>query len=299
MASRARSIRRLVSSSARLIGHFLVSSRESADGCFGCGSLVPRLFPATDEDASLVSLAGQQDGVARPGTANRMGNPLATILDPGVLVALGPPALLGAGGNLAEDGHRVLFARIFVRENGVIAQPSGNLSHPWPFLAITITGAAEDGDQLSAGDRSQLAEDLLEALRRVGIVDDHAERLAEVDPLYPTADAAIAFQPLTDFVECQPHGDTCGRGRERAGGVPATAQLPPQCEGPEWRRGLHQQSLGSRLDTISFQIRIELKPVGDPPGNRAVDQVCVARVVAIEHGRLVQAFASAAGRQVD
>src|ERR1700730_8664790 len=203
MGSRARSIRRLVSSSARPIGHFLVSSRESADGCFGCGSLVPRRFPATDEDASLVSLAGQQERIPGAGPANRMSAPLATILDPRVLVALGPADLLGAGRDLAEDGHRVLFARIFVRENGVVAQPGGNLSHPWPFLAIAVTGAAEDGDQLAPGDRSQLAEDLLEALRRVGIVDDHAERLAEIDPLHPAADAAIALQPLADFGECQ------------------------------------------------------------------------------------------------
>src|ERR1700674_4069050 len=173
MASRARSIRRLVSSSARLIGYFLVSNRGSADGCCGCGWLVPRLFPATDEDASLVSLAGQQDGVARPGTANRMRNPLAAVLDPGVVVALGPTDLLGPGGDLAEDGHRVLLPGIFVREHRVIAQTGRDLSHPWPFLAITVTGAAEDGDQLSAGDRSQLAKDLLEALRRVSVIDDH------------------------------------------------------------------------------------------------------------------------------
>src|ERR1700737_4079427 len=114
MASRARSIRRLVSSSARLIGHFLVSSRESADGCFGCGSLVPRLFPATDEDASLVSLAGQQDSVPWAGPANRMGNPLATVLDPGVVVPLGPSDLLAPGRDLAEEGHRVPLPGILV-----------------------------------------------------------------------------------------------------------------------------------------------------------------------------------------
>src|SRR6202011_2932697 len=152
MASRARSIRRLVSSSARLIGHVLVSSRQSADGCFGGGTLVPRLFPTTDEDASLMPLAGQQDRVARPGTANRMGDPLATVLDPGVLVALGPPDLLGPGCDLAEDGHRVLFPRILVGEDRVVAQPSRDLTHPRPFLAITVAGATEDSDQLPSVD---------------------------------------------------------------------------------------------------------------------------------------------------
>src|ERR1700686_266067 len=282
MASRARSIRRLLSSSARLIGHFLVSSRESADGCFGCGSLVPRLFPATDEDASLMSLAGQQDRVPWAGPANRMSDPLATVLDPGVLVALGPPDLLGPGRDLAEDGHRVLFARIFIRENGVIAQPGGDLSHPGPFLAIAVTGAAEDGDQLAPGDRPQLAKDLLEALRRVSVIDDHAERLAEIDPLHPAADAAIAIQPLADLVECQPHGDASGRRGQRVGGVPPTTQLQAQSQRPERRRSFHQQPLGSRVDAVSLEIRVELKPVCDPTRNWPVDQVGVARVVAVE-----------------
>src|ERR1700694_1227568 len=153
MASRARSIRRLVASSARLIGRFLVSSRESADGCLGCGSLVPRLFATADEDASLVPLAGQQNRVARAGTANRVSNSLATILDPGVVIALGPADFLRPGGDLAEDGHRILFPRILVREDRIVAEPGGDLPHPGPFLAIAVTGAAEDGDQLAPGDR--------------------------------------------------------------------------------------------------------------------------------------------------
>src|ERR1700730_2945913 len=299
MASRARSIRRFVSSSARLIRHFPVSRGESPDGSLGGGSLVPWLFPATDQDASLVSLAGQQDGVAWSSFAYRVGDPLATILDPGVLIALGPADLFGAGRDLAEDGHRVLFPRIFIRENGVIARPGGNLSHPGPFLAITVAGAAEDGDQLASGDRPQLTENFLEALRRVSVIDDHAERLTEVDPLPPATYAAVTLQPLTDFVECQPNCNSRRRRGQRVGGVPAAAQLQAQCQIAKRRRSFHQQALPSRVDAVSLEIRIELKPVGDPPGNRAVDQVRVARVVAIEHRRLVDTFASAAGRQVD
>src|SRR6267143_563835 len=101
MASRARSIRRLSSSIARLIRESACSRGETADGRLGGGSFVPRLLAAADQDASLVPLAGEQDGVARFGLSNGMGDPLSPILDARVLLALRPSDLLGPSGDLA------------------------------------------------------------------------------------------------------------------------------------------------------------------------------------------------------
>src|SRR6202011_2177860 len=202
--------------------------RDSPDRRLGGGALVPRLLATADEDASLMALAGQQDRVSRPGTADGMGDPLPAILDPCVLLALGPADLLGSGGNFVEDGHRVLFPRILVGEDRVIAQSRGDLPHPGPLLAIAVTGAAEDGDQLPAGDGPQLTKHLLQALRRMGVIDDDAKRRAEVAPRHPAADAALPLQPLTDLVERQPDGNTRGSRSQRVRGVPAAAQLQPQ-----------------------------------------------------------------------
>src|SRR5258708_978750 len=170
----------------------------------GRGAFAPRLLASADEDAPLVPLARQQDGVTRTGATDRMRDPLPAILDPRVLLTLGPADLLGPRGNLAEDGHGVLFTRVFIGENGIVTQAGGDLPHPGPLLAIAVTRAAEDGDQLPSRDRAQLTKDFLETLRRMRVIDDHADRLAEVDPLHPDADAAINLQSLTDLVEFQP-----------------------------------------------------------------------------------------------
>src|SRR6266550_5443391 len=238
MASRARSIRRLTSSTARLTGVRPSSRRESPDRRLGRGSFVPGLFPTTNENASFVPFAGEQDGIPGARAADRVRDPLPPILDARVLRALGPADLFGTGGNVAEDGHGILFARVFVGENGIVAQAGGDLAHPGPFLAIAIAGTTEDGDQFSPSDGPQLAKDLFEALRRMRVVDDHAERLTKVDPFHPAADAAVALQPLADLVEREPDGDTGGGRGQRVRRVPATAQLQVQRERPERCGGL-------------------------------------------------------------
>src|SRR5260370_37262225 len=73
-----------------------------------------------------------------------MGDPLPAVLDPRVVLALRPADLLSPGCDLAEDGHGVLFPWILIGEDGIVAQASRYLAHPWPLLAIAFTGAAED-----------------------------------------------------------------------------------------------------------------------------------------------------------
>src|SRR5438132_4126271 len=214
------------------------SRRDSADRRLSSGSFVPSLLAAANENASLVPFAGQQDGVSRSGAADSMGDALAPVLDARIVLALSPANFFRPRRNFAEDGHGILFARVFVGENRVIAQAGGDLAHPGPLLAITIAGAAEDRDQLPPGDRPQLAEDLLEALRRVRVIEDHAERLAEVDALHPSADAAVTLEPRADLVERQPDRDTRGCRGQGVRRVPAAAQLQVQRERPKRCRGI-------------------------------------------------------------
>ena len=70
------------------------------------------------------------------------------------------------------------------------------------------------------------------------VVDDDAERLAEVDALHPAADATVALQPLADLAERQADGNTGGRRGQRIGRVPAAAQLQAQREWAQGSRGI-------------------------------------------------------------
>src|SRR6266700_2744822 len=223
MASRARSIRRLTSSTARLIS-FPFLRLKTADRRLGRGSFVPGLLATADEDASFVPFAGQQDGIPGAGAADRMRDPLPPVLDAGILLALSPADLFRTRRNVAEDGHGVLFAWVFVGKNGVVAQAGRDLAHPGPLLAVAVTGATEDRDQLPTRDGPQLAQDLLER---------------------------------------KSDGNTGRDRRQRVGGVPTAAQLQPQSQGPERCRSLHPQAFRGRLDPLSLEIRIQLKPIRD------------------------------------
>src|SRR5438552_116063 len=205
-----------------------VLAGQAADRAFRRGAFIPGLFASPDQNAAFVPLAGQEDGVARAGPPDGVRNSLTPVLDPRILLAFSPSDLFGSGRDLIQNGHRVFLAWVFVREDGIVAEARGDLAHPGSLLAIPITGAAEDGDQLPLRDRPQLAKHLLETLRRVRVVDDHVKGLAEVDPLHPAAHPAEAFQPVPDLVEGQPDGDPGGRGRQCVGGIPSATQLQPQ-----------------------------------------------------------------------
>src|SRR3989442_9808927 len=176
---------------------------EAADRSFRGGTLIPGLFAPADQNASFVAFSRQQDGVARASAPDRMRNPLTAILDPGILLALFPTNLFGSRRDRIQNGHWFFLARIFVGEDGIVAEAGGDLAHPRPLLAIPVTRAAADRDRLPLRDARQLAKHLLEALRRVRVIDDHVKRLAEVNALHPAAHPPEAFHPVPDLVEGQ------------------------------------------------------------------------------------------------
>src|SRR5438132_11943655 len=191
--------------------------RQAPDCRLGHSAFVPGLLAPADQDAPFVALAGKQDGIAGTSATDSLRDALAPVFDAGVVFPFLPADFIGTGGDLAQDGHRVFFARIFVGEDRVVAQPSGDLAHPGTLFAIAVAGAPEDGDQLALRDRPEFPQDLLEALRRVGVIDDHGERLAKVDPLHAPADAAEPLETVANLIKRQAHRHPRRSRRQRIG----------------------------------------------------------------------------------
>src|SRR5207237_6491287 len=80
-------------------------------------------------DLAFVSFSRQQDRVARPGAADGVRDPLPAVLDPGVVVTFLPANLLRTGGDLAENPHRVLLARILRSEERRVGKERGSRAH--------------------------------------------------------------------------------------------------------------------------------------------------------------------------
>ena len=131
------------------------------------------------------------------------------------------------------------------------------------------------------------------------VIDDHVKGLAEVNPLHPAAHPAEAFQPVPDLVEGQADGDADGRGRQCVGGVPSATQLQPQSQRAERGGCFKAQTIGRRLHPAGLEIRVQLDAVCDLAGDRPVDEVGVAWIVAVQHRGFRHALRYATGGQID
>src|SRR5206468_10960186 len=60
----------------------------------------------------------------------------------------------------------------------------GDLGERRTLRAVALAGAAEDRDELSLRKGAEQPEHLVEGLGRVGVIDDHAERLPAFDSLH-------------------------------------------------------------------------------------------------------------------
>jgi len=77
--------------------------------------------------------------------------------------------------NFVENRHWAFTARIIGSQDRDIAQPAGDFAHDRPLAAITIAAAAKHSNQFSVGDRPDGAENLLQRVRGMGIVDQNRD----------------------------------------------------------------------------------------------------------------------------
>src|SRR5439155_538440 len=113
----------------------------------------------------------------------------------------------------ASTSARIAYARVCA----AVAAPDRRGSFvtsrtraPRPLSAVAVAGAAEDCDELSFREWAEEAEDLVERLRRMRVVDDHAEGLPAFDTLHPPAHGARPRERLARVLQ--------GRARRETGG---------------------------------------------------------------------------------
>ena len=87
--------------------------------------------------------------------------------------------------DLRDDRLRVLRARVVGGDDGEVGQARGDLAHQRALVAVAVAAAAEHADAAAArrSSSARRAEDVLQRVGRVGVVDEHGERLALLDRL--------------------------------------------------------------------------------------------------------------------
>src|SRR5436190_11460534 len=175
---------------------------EPPKGFIGGGALVPRHLAAVgDEDVVLVTLAREQHDVARPGRPDRGVDRLAPIQDQLERRATSGAGRLGSGRDVLEDGLGVLVPGVLVGGDDQPAALRRDPTHHRPLLPVAFPAGPEQCDQCptpSLGNGRELVEDEGERGRRVGVVDDDGEGLAQLHPLHPAGDVGQALETLGD-----------------------------------------------------------------------------------------------------
>src|SRR6185437_5060467 len=125
--------------------------------------------------ALFVALAGDHDHVAFAGFADSAGDRLAPVrLDLGTVSALE---------DLGDDRFGLLAARIVGGDDRDVGELGRDPAHQRALAAVAVAAAAEDADHAALRQVARRAEDVLERIGRVGVVDEHGERLPLVDRL--------------------------------------------------------------------------------------------------------------------
>ena len=117
------------------------------------------------------------------------------------------------GDDLADDRVRLLAARVVRGHDREVGELRGDPAHQRPLATIAVAAAAEDADQPVLREVASRAQDVLERVGRVGVVDEDGERLALVDGLEAPGDAAELPHAARDRVVLDPEQ---ARSRDRA-----------------------------------------------------------------------------------
>src|SRR5579859_2955039 len=141
-----------MSSSGACLPALTFSIAERGQLVTGHGPIVPRQLVASDDQALLVPLARQQHGVAWPRALERRGDARAPPDDADVSLTLAGAGLLGARRDLAQDGDRVLLARVFIGDHGEVGEMGRDLAHQWALHTVALARRAKDRDQAARCD---------------------------------------------------------------------------------------------------------------------------------------------------
>src|SRR4051812_2846601 len=242
----------------------------------GDGDVVERdLAPPLELLALLVALAGDDDDVARLRDAHGA-------LDRGAAVELDVDARAAALEDLGDDRARVLVARVVRGDDHDVGVVARDCAHERPLRAVAVAAGAEDDDHAAGGERARGAQHVVERVRRVGVVDEHGERLALVDRLEAARNAHGMRQRLGDRRVVDPERADGGDGAEDVQDVETPRQRRVQLE------AVDREARAARvaLDVAGADLRVHRV---DPDADRVrkvVGEAHPVRVVDVGHGDL-------------
>ena len=169
--------------------------------------------------------------------------------------------------DVLDDRERLLAAWVVGGHDHEVGQVRRDLAHQRALAAIAVATRTEDDEQPPGGEVAGRAQDVVERVRCVRVVDKHGERLPLVDGLEPSGHTRERGEPRCDRLVVDVEQLRGGDGAENVLDVEAPAQGRAQVDPsrPEARAGgIEPKAFGTDLGVVG-------EPEGDerrPPGLR-------------------------------
>ena len=141
----------------------------------------------------------------------------------------------------------------------------GDPSHQRSLLTVPVAAGSEDDDQLPGAELARGPEHVVERVRRVGVVDDDAERLPCLHGLEPAGNAGDRLEPAPHSIGVDPEGPCGGDRAGRVLAIEAAAQ-------PKVGAEVIRSGEGDRLRQLGGQTPPPLVPDVDYRDVRLVEQ---------------------------
>src|SRR3954447_25753918 len=151
------------------------------------------LAPAGELLALLVALARDDEHVAGPGHVDRL-------LDRRAAVGLHLDPAAASLEDLPDDGLRGIVAGVVGGDDRDVGALAGDRAHERALGAVAVAAGAEDHDEAVLRQRTGGAQDVVEGVGGVGVVDEDRERLALVHGLEAAGDFGGVREGVGDRV---------------------------------------------------------------------------------------------------
>src|SRR3954454_17588914 len=246
------------------------------------------LAPAGELLALLVALARDDEHVTGPGHVDRL-------LDRRAAVDLHLDPAAGSLEDLADDGLRRLVAGVVGGDDRDVGALTGDRAHERALGAVAVAAGAEDHDEAVLRERAGGAQDVVERVGRVGVVDEDRERLALVDGLEAAGDLGGVREGVGDRVVGDAQGPDGGDGAQDVEDVEAARERRAaggavEREGRAGRVALDRRRPEPRVGGVDADRDGVVQVAREPPAVGVVD---------VDHGGLRAGLEQAAlGREV-
>ena len=194
---------------------------------------------------------------------------------------------LDARFDFGNDGFRVFRAGVIRRDDRDIGQFGADAAHDGALGLIAVAAAAKDGDDAVRLHGPRRFQSLLQAVRRMGIVDDDGEILTGFDEFKTARYGVKGLDSLVDSGFIDAFGMGCADGSQRIVDIEQARDIHVEVDVDEGADDIKGGFLQFDFQVGPFEVGILFDTVGQDLAVAGLEDILGPGIVDIDDSRLV------------